>query len=207
MKFTDVDDIFDDFAGLLGRMRTAAVPHATLDPTTLSKGVQDSQSHDDKTQALAERVAQNTPLTVETVRPIVDKALSDTNDNADQAAQKVANQLAGLTGSAELQLSKPNPLTGPWRAAFAVAMAIIMILALVFTDIAHSNGTAEYIALGVLGGLAWLGAVLFVMGYQNVDLKGSSGSGSGGSSGSSAGNGSSAPSANGASGSKSAGAQ
>ena len=50
-----------------------------------------------------------------------------------------------------------------------------MITALVFSASAHNNGTAEYVALGILGGLGWLGSVLFVMGYGNVDLKGSSG--------------------------------
>ena len=58
-------------------------------------------------------------------------------------------------------------------------MAVILIVALILTAVAHSTGSAEYVALGILGGLSWLGTVLFVMGYQSVNITGSSGSNSG----------------------------
>jgi len=60
---------------------------------------------------------------------------------------------------------------------FAIlAVAIVLIVAV------GNRATTQYVALAVLGSLAWLGSVLFVMGYQNVDIKGSSGSGSTGAS-------------------------
>ena len=108
------------------------------------------------------------------------------NSNEDasvQAAQQAAGLLSGLTGSASLTLSQPIPLGGWQRAIAAIVTAGVVVTAVVLMAIAHSTGVAEYVALGILGGLAWLGMVLFVMGYGNVSLTGSSGSPSGGAAG------------------------
>lgn len=87
----------------------------------------------------------------------------------------MSNTVSALVGSADLELSNPIPLNGWFRAGFAVVMAAVTTLAVIFIFISHAKGTAEFVALGVIGGFGWLGTVLFVMGYQTVSVKGNTG--------------------------------
>jgi ribosomal protein L12E/L44/L45/RPP1/RPP2 len=144
-----------------------------------------NESDDARTQALTNHLTANTPLTRAIAQPLAAAAVVG-KSNADasaQAAQQATSLLSGLTGSASLTLSQPIPLGGWERAVAAIITAGIVVTAVVLIAIAHSTGVAEYVALGVLGGLGWLGTVLFVMGYGNVSLTGSSGSPSGGAGG------------------------
>lgn len=179
MDATDLAATIDQFSSLFDHIRNVSAPQAPLDPQALAEGLQ-QQPPDQAVQQLAQRVALSTPLTEDAARPMVQRAFVAQQNDVLRAAQQVSSQLSGFAVSGELQLSKPNPLSWPWRTVFAVVMLGIMIAALVLSAIAHSTGAAEYVALGILGGLGWLGSVLFVMGYQKVDLKGSSGPNSGG---------------------------
>jgi hypothetical protein len=177
MNTDDISGTATQFISMFGALRTVS-PQAALDPQVLSDGL-GPQAADGTDEELARRVAARTPLTQDAALPIVQAALSANNNNVQPAAEQVSSQLAGLTGSAQLQLSQPLPLSAPWRTGFGIGMAVILIVALILTAVAHSTGSAEYVALGILGGLSWLGTVLFVMGYQSVNITGSSGSNSG----------------------------
>jgi hypothetical protein len=129
-----------------------------------------------KAQALAEHLALSTPLTIAAAAPLAQAAVAASAGNDQVAAQQVAAMaLPAISGSVDLELSKPSPLSATSRKVFAVGMAGVFIAALVLAWFAHSTGTAEYVVLAVLGGLGWLGALLCVMGYKNVTVKGSSG--------------------------------
>lgn len=147
-----------------------------------------------KVAAAAAVVARKTGLTEEAAKPVAQAVLTKAASNK-AAATTLAQQLSGLTGSIDLQLSNPTPLAPLWRGIASGLMVALMAtaLAIVATNSgSKSISTASDVVLAVLGGLAWLGLVLFVMGYKNVTLSGSSGSGGsgGGGSGGSAGGGS-----------------
>lgn len=105
-----------------------------LDPQALSNGL-GPQAAVGTDEELARRVAVRTPLTQDAALPIVRAALAANNNNVQPAAEQVSSQLAGLTGSAQLQLSQPLPLSAPWRTGFGIGMAVILIVALILTAV------------------------------------------------------------------------
>lgn len=174
MASDDLESTVSQFGSLFSQLRSAGGTPDALSPANL-KTVLDGQSDEKvKVTELAKHVAHHSMLALDYVTPIVNAAVIGSTSNAD-AAQKVSTAVSGLTGSADLELSNPIPLSKMIRTLFAAVLVAVLIVSLVLIAVAHSNGTAEYVGLGILGGLSWLGAVLFIMGYQNVTVKGSTG--------------------------------
>lgn len=124
-------------------------------------------------------LALNSSLTKEAASVVVEKAMKANNDNPVKAAAQIVSQVAAPSGSVELQLSMPNPLDSRWRIRFTIAMIVILIVSICLLMFIKNRTTAEYVAGAILGSLAWLSIVLFVMGYQSVNVKGSTGSADG----------------------------
>jgi len=174
MASDDLESTVSQFASLYSQLRlTGGVPEA-LSPVKLKAVLDGEPDEKVKVTALAKHIAFHSMLTLDYATPLVNAAVMGSTSNAD-TAQKVSTAVSGLTGSADLELSNPNPLSKIIRTVFAAVLVAVLIVALVLIAVAHSSGTAEYVGLGILGGVSWLGAVLFVMGYQNVTVKGSTG--------------------------------
>jgi hypothetical protein len=195
------------FGSLFDQIRPPARPAPPLAAPAI-EGVIRSTPGDvhAKRAAVASHMAMHSSLTVDhTARlaeALVPASVSSTDaqtagDAASTAGQALAAAAPTLAGSAELSLSQPNPLSTNYRIVFSSLLLLVTLLALIFVFVASSSGTAVYVALAVLGGLAWLGVVLFVMGYQTVDVKASTGQDSSSSSGGSDGSGSGAPAGSG----------
>lgn len=176
----DVGETLAEFSDTLLRMRAPVPSSEALDTTKVAAVLGQHTSTDEKAQALAEHLARSTPLTLAAATPLAEAAVAASAGNDHVAAQRVsAMAVPAISGSVDLELSKPSPLSATSRKVFAAAMAGVFIAALVLAWFAHSTGIAEYVVLAVLGGLGWLGALLCIMGYQNVTVKGSSGPSSG----------------------------
>ena len=103
----DLGSTIGEFSTLFAKLQPAA--GVQLDAATMS-GILNvaGDNPEDKINALAAHVASNTPLTFAGARPLVSDAVTNTANNQDAAAQ-VSQQVAGLVGSADLELSNPIP--------------------------------------------------------------------------------------------------
>lgn len=171
----ELDDLTTQFRAVFSSI-AGARPAAGSNVESFTKAIESGQSEEQKADNLAAEMARVSPLTAEVAKPLAKHSIAASKGDANQAATQTASLLSGLTGSASLTLRKPNPLG--WRFRIGVAAAMVGILAgtLAMISTVNATGTAVYVSLAVVGGLAWLGSVLFVMGYQNVTLSGSSGS-------------------------------
>jgi hypothetical protein len=161
--------------------RAAASPNPYLATGALKNVLDQAPTPAAATQLVAEHIALHSPITIDYAQVLAESAVTSSGGDNQAAAEKLASTVPPISPSLQLKLSNPNPLSVLYRTLAAGATLAIMIAAVVLVAVAHSQGQAEYVTLGILGGLAWLGAVLFVMGYQSVDLEGSSGSGASGS--------------------------
>lgn len=171
----DVEQAVAQFGRLFGQMSERGAPPSPLTVNSIKTVLSNNPDPASKTRALAEHIAFNSPLTIDLARSVAATAVDTSGGDDQAAASNASSALGGLAGSVQLKLSKPIPLAMWVRIVFSFCMAGALAAALVLIAIAHSTGTAEYVALGVLGGLGWLGSVVLVMGYQTVTITGSSG--------------------------------
>jgi hypothetical protein len=120
-------------------------------------------------------IANKTMWTFDTAHRLVVDAATANPGNGQAAAQQVATAAGSVSGAINLTLTNPNPLSSTFRGIAAGALFAVQAVVVVLIATAHSNGAAEYVVLGLLGGFSWLGIVLFVMGYQNVVVSGNAG--------------------------------
>jgi len=174
---SELDQTVAKFKDLFSQLRA---PSVALSQAGIQAAMDAKPVPDDAIDHLATHISANSLLTKEQALPIAKAAITAHPNSIPAASQAAADSLSSslssLTGSATLNLSNPIPLPAWYRVAAGVISAVFAVLVIVYIAICHSNGTAEYVALGVLGGLGWLGMIVLVMGYQNVSIQGSSGS-------------------------------
>jgi hypothetical protein len=74
----------------------STVQQVVLDPAELSKGLEALTTADARDE-LARRVALKTPFSLDAALPVVAKALADSSDDVQRAAQQISSQLAEPT--------------------------------------------------------------------------------------------------------------
>lgn len=136
----------------------------------------------DPREKLAEHIALNSGFSKESAREVVNKASPSGTPDAAQ----VSNATSAATAiSADVELSDPVML---WPAARCVFASLLIIILGGAAGLAYqlANGSPAnpvsawaYATLAVTGAVSFIGALVLIMGYKNVTIKGNSGPSSG----------------------------
>lgn len=145
-----------------------------LEPEALATIIADpaDQTLEDR---LAQHIAFHSPHTLVAARHLIRERLSASGTTTDKAKaiSEAASSSAGPT--ADVELSDPVMLWPGARLIVSILLWLTVVLSVIFLFvIAEGPGTATagYIALAVVGAVSLLGAIVLVMGYKNVTIKG-----------------------------------
>ena len=171
----ELADVLGQFTDTFNQLRAGTPVTSPLDTDYMAQQFDGKGVEAERFQKIATHVANKTMWTFDTAHRLVVDAATANPGIGQAAAQQVATAAGSVSGAINLTLANPNPLSSTFRGIAAGALFAVQAVVVVLIATAHSNGTAEYVVLGVLGGFSWLGIVLFVMGYQNVVVSGNAG--------------------------------
>jgi hypothetical protein len=187
---------FGELAAILG---ATAIPGEIVQSAL--KGVINDREPEEAKEDLISHITSNTSLTRPVTEGLVTNAIAKASKVADtpgapavtpeaKKAKKVdtvtkdlSDTLSNLSSADyALELTNPSMLYGAARGWFALALLIVAGGAAYFLGqqpaaTANQLTSDQAIALGVVAGLAVLAALILVMGYKNVVIKGTRGAG------------------------------
>jgi hypothetical protein len=172
----DPADRYRDIAATAGRTSPA-----TVSQDEISRLISGTCSQEEQVAVLAGRVAERSALTLDQATNVVTHALPSVGSTQERASS-VGSAITEATASADIELSDPVMLAPAARLASTVAFFVLAAGSLLLTwrlalRAGSHNGVSSstYIAVAIVGGLCLLGALVLVMGYKNVTIKGSGG--------------------------------
>ncbi len=161
----------------------SALPKPTLNEEltepALQKVIDDATNASlDPREKLAEHIALNSSLSTDKAKALVNAA----SPTGTPDASKVSNAASAATAiSADVELSDPVML---WPAARCVFASLLIIILGGAAGLAYAlaNGSSgnnisawAYATLAVTAAVSFIGAIVLIMGYKNVTIKGSGG--------------------------------
>jgi hypothetical protein len=148
---------------------------AALEPAQLATVIQGAANDQAVPIDLARHVVLNSTLTQSAARTLVNAALPP-NGTLQEKANAVSAAVSSTGFNGDLEFSDPVMLWPMARVGFAIALATVLALSIVFifviTAISSKQPTAAYVSLAVSAGMCVIGLLVLVMGYKNVTIKG-----------------------------------
>lgn len=172
------DPVVQRYAQILS-LASGAVPPTSADwalsPQTLQSHIDAAKADGSVLTKLSTHIANSTTLTAaQALRAIQSAGATDTTADATKVSAAATGAAATSGYPVDVKLSDPVMLDWPYRVAYAGVFAVTLLLAVIFAFVlAHGNGiTASwpYVGLAVLGAVSFLGILVLVMGYKNVEI-------------------------------------
>ena len=172
-------DPVDRFKDLLAATR----PQPQLDPPAFHAVINDAIANDQSVEdAVTCHAATWSNLRLPDARSIVGPALAAHTDLSAKATAASQATTAAAGASLDVTMSDPVMLVPGVRALFALLSVVVLIVSTVLVyNLANRSGgsstpTSAFAGLTVVAALSLVGALVLVMGYKNVTIKGGSGS-------------------------------
>jgi hypothetical protein len=156
-----------------------STPNAELSAPALQQVIDDAKSASlDPREKLAEHIALNSGLSKKSATAVVDRASPSGTPDATKVSSAAS---AAAAISADVELSDPVML---WPAARCVFASVLIVILGGVAGLCYqlANGSPAnpvsawaYATLAVTGAVSFIGALVLIMGYKNVTIKGNSG--------------------------------